>query len=69
MAMLARDSNRWYDTCTCIYTHRWCGYMSGFTVIQYDTNSEEVGHDAHLRCSHLILVCNYAATRSKELHL
>ena len=26
---------------------------------------EEVGHDAYLRRSHMTLVCNYAATRSK----
>ena len=31
--------------------------------------SEEVGHDAYLRHSHMTLVCNYAATRSKECHL
>ena len=30
---------------------------------------EEVGHDAYLRHSHMTLVCNYAATRSKECHL
>ena len=30
---------------------------------------EEVGHDAYLRHSHMTLVCNYAATCSKECHL
>ena len=30
---------------------------------------EEIGLKAHLRHSHMTLVCNYAVMRSKEFHL
>ena len=38
------------------------GFPQGILI-----QSEEVGHDAHLR--HMTLVYNYAATCSKECHL
>ena len=40
-----------------------------YMYFKFLTVPEEVGHDAHLRYSHMTLVCNYAATRSKECHL
>ena len=31
-------------------------------------HTEEIGYDTHLHYSHMTLVCNYDATRSKEFH-